>query len=162
MRKQSFGLMLIALLAGCSSHLSPLDSPISASDIKAQTFTYTELSDKQKVLWEKARRHIISTYGKSQPILRVENESNGTLLGKGLVQWKKSSSSDSTHCYSEYDIRFMTRDHKARLQLTLLPGIPTKSECDDWGLPSQYGYEQILDKFTVMSDDLGSVLRRTQ
>ncbi|MGR6861561.1 hypothetical protein ACU5EH_15305 [Aliivibrio salmonicida] len=162
MKKHSFGLMLITLLSGCSTHLTPLDSPITIFDIKAQMFTYTELSDNQNVLWEKARRHLISTYGKSQPILRVENKVNGTLLGKGLVRWKKSSSSDSYYCYSEYDIRFMTRDHKARLQLTLLPGVPAKSECDDWGLPSQYGYEQIIDKFTVMSDDLGSVLRRTK
>ncbi len=159
MKKQSVVLILATLLSGCSTQLSPLDSPITVFDIKAQTFTYNGLNGKQTTLWEKARRHIIVTYGQSQPILRVENKASGTLLGKGLVRWKLSSALESRYCYSEYDIRFMARDHKARLQLTLLPGVPTQSECDDWGLPSQYGYDQILDKFELISDNLDSVLR---
>ncbi|PQJ89225.1 hypothetical protein [Aliivibrio sifiae] len=159
MKKQSVVLILATLFSGCSTQLSPFDSPITVFDIEAQTFTYSGLNGKEAALWEKARRHITLAYGKNQPILRVENKASGTLLGKGVVRWKSPSSLDSVECYSEYDIRFMARDHKARLQLTLLPGVPTLSGCENWGLPSQFGYEQILNKFELMSDSLHSVLR---
>lgn len=160
MRTRNLGSVLMILLTGCSTHLDPFDEPISIFDIQPQTFTYTALNNQQDVLWEKARRHIISTYGKSQPILRVENESSGTLLGKGIVRWKVSvSTTNKTYCNSEYDIRFMSRDNKARLQLLLLPNVFGDSECDDLTLPSKYGYQQIRNKFELMSNNLEFVLR---
>ncbi|OCH19781.1 hypothetical protein [Aliivibrio sp. 1S128] len=154
MRTRNLGTVLMVFLTGCSAHLDPLDGPISIFDIKPQVFTYTELNSTQDILWEKARRHIMSTYGKSQPILRVENKSRGALLGKGVIRWKISASTSNTYCNSEYDIRFMSRDNKARLQLLLLPNVSGDSECDNLVLPSKYGYEQILNKFEFMSNNL--------
>lgn len=146
--------LVVILLSGCSTPTPPEIKPILLSDIKAQTFTYSELKGQQGALWEKARHHIAATYGKSQPVLRVENELNGTLLGKGVIRWKLQEGASSVYCYSDYDIRFMARDNKARFQLKLLAGIPEISECSDWELPSKYGYEQILHEFKEMSDRL--------
>ena len=150
-------LIVSSVLVGCT-HLTPLELPILASDIQPQTYTYNELTGKQNKLWEKARKHILETYGQNQPVIRVANKESGTLIGKGVIGWKILPSSQS-YCYSEYDFRLMVRDDKARFQLQLLSGVPTKSNCKNRELPSQYGYKQIIDKFDIMSGKLESALR---
>lgn len=153
MKKHVITFIFTSLLVGCSTHLNPLDLPINLIDIKAQTFTYSDLNEKQNKLWDKARQHILKTYGQSQPVIRVANKENGTLIGKGMISWKILPSSQSD-CYSGYDFRLLVRDDKARFQLQLLSGVPTKSNCKNWELPSQYGYKQIIDQFDIMSDKL--------
>lgn len=91
--------------------------------------------------------------------MRVEDESEGSLIGKGLVQWKMIDSAISPYCYSSYDIRFLAKDGKARLQLELLSGVPAGSECVAWTLPSKYGYDQILVKFGLMAKTFETILR---
>ena len=158
MRNHAIIFIFTSLLLGCSTHLNPLDLPINLIDIKAQTFTYSDLNEDQNTLWEKARKHILETYGQNQPVIRVVNKENGTLIGKGIIDWKVLPTSES-YCYSEYDFRLMARDDKARFQLQLLPGVLAKSNCEGRKLPSQYGYKQIIDKFDIMSDKLESALR---
>lgn len=145
-------LIVSSVLVGCT-HLTPLELPILASDIQPQTYTYNELNAKQNVLWGKARKHILKMYGQSQPVIRVANQTNGTLIGKGVIGWKTSPTNE-LYCYSEYDFRLMARDNKARFQLQLIPGVLTKSSCENRELPSQYGYKQIIDQFDAMSDKL--------
>lgn len=153
MKRVSIPALIASLvLVGCT-HLTPLELPILASDIQAQTYTYNELTGKQNELWGKARIHILTMYGQDQPIIRVANQTNGTLIGKGVISWKILPSSQS-YCYSEYDFRLLARNNKARFQLQLLPGVQTKSNCKNWALPSQYGYKQIIDKFDIMADKL--------
>ncbi|MGR6834150.1 hypothetical protein [Aliivibrio wodanis] len=150
-------LLVSSVLIGCV-HLTPLELPILTSDIQAQTYTYNELTGKKNELWEKARQHILIMYGKNQPVIRVANQTNGTLIGRGVIGWKILPSSQS-YCYSKYDFRLMVRDDKARFLLQLLPGVLAKSNCEGRELPSQYGYKKIIDEFDIMSDKLESVLR---
>lgn len=144
---------------GCATNPNSPDYPISQSNVQAETFTYINLDSDKAELWKRARNYIATAYGDSKAVLRVEDESSGTLMGKGLIRWKMLTSSLSPYCYSEYDIRFVAKDSKARLQLELLPGVPAISECSAWSLPSKYGYEQILSSFATMSEQLEASLR---
>ncbi len=146
-------------LLGCATNPNSPDYPISNTDIQPQTYTYVNLQTDKTELWKKARNYIATAYGDSKAVLRVEDESSGTLTGKGIIRWKMLTSTFSPYCYSEYEIRFVAKDNKARLQLELLPGVPAISECLAWSLPSKYGYEQILSSFLTMSGQLESNLR---
>lgn len=158
MKNHIFFLTSLLLIQGCATDPNSPDYPISQMDIKAQTYTYTDLSGSKTEIWKAARNHLATAYGDSKSVLRVEDENDGTLIGKGLVQWKMLTTTLSPYCYSEYDIRFVAKDNKARLQLELLPGAPSLSECVAWSLPSRYGYDQILEKFAMISDQLESSL----
>lgn len=159
MKKLLISFSICSALLGCATDPNSPDYPISQSDVRAETFTYIDLGSDKTELWKKARNYIATAYGNSNAVLRVEDESSGTLIGKGLVQWKMLTTPLSPYCYSEYDIRFVAKDSKARLQLELLPGVPAISECSAWSLPSKYGYEQILSSFSTMSEQLESSLR---
>lgn len=159
MKKELLYFPLAFALQGCATDPSSPDYPISQSDVHAQTYTYVDLDGSKDELWKKARNYIASAYGDSKAVLRVEDENSGTLIGKGIIKWKMLTSSLSPYCYSEYDIRFVSKDNKARLQLELLAGVPSISECVAWPLPSKYGYQQITDKFLQISSELEISLR---
>ncbi|WP_102505659.1 DUF4468 domain-containing protein [Salinivibrio kushneri] len=150
--------VMLLFLQGCTSPNSP-NYPISPSDIEPQTYTYLELNGDKSEVWKKARNHIATVYGDSKDVMRVGDESEGSLLGKGLIQWKMMDSAISPYCYSKYDIRFLAKDGKARLQLELLPGAPAGSECVGWTLPSKHGYNQVLEKFESMAKRFEKSLR---
>ncbi len=150
MKNIIFSLLMIVSIQGCTS-VDSVNYPISQSDIQPQTYTFLDLKSDKRELWKKARNHIATVYGDSKEVMRVEDESEGSLIGKGLVQWKMLDSAISPYCYSSYDIRFLAKDGRARLQLELLPGVPAGTECGAWTLPSKYGYEQILAKFETMA-----------
>ncbi len=158
MKNKILGIVILLVLFGCANNPNAPDYPISQSKVKAQTFTYTDLDGDKEELWEKARNYIATVYGDSKAVLRVEDEKNGTLIGKGLIGWKIFSSALSPTCHSEYDIRFVAKDNKARLQLELLSGAPALSGCT-WKLPSNFGYEQVISEFERMSSELESALR---
>lgn len=139
MKKELLYFSLALALQGCATNPNSPDYPISQSDVQAQTYTYVGLDGSKGELWKKARNYIATSYGDSKAVLRVEDENSGTLIGKGIIKWKMLTSSLSPYCYSEYDIRFVSKDNKARLQLELLAGVPSMSECVAWTLPSKYG-----------------------
>ena len=150
---------LILSIQGCSTDPNSPNYPISQVEVKPQTYTYLNLTDNKSDLWKKARNYIASAFGNSKAVLRVEDDADGTLIGKGLIQWKMLDNALSPFCYSNYDIRFVAKENKARLQLELLPGVPAGSECVAWQLPSRYGYNQILMKFSDISSQLENSLR---
>jgi hypothetical protein len=159
MKKLLISFSICLALLGCATNPNSPDYPISQTDVQAETFTYIDLGSDKTELWKRARNYIATAYGDSKAVLRVEDETSGTLMGKGLIRWKMLTTPLSPYCYSEYDIRFVAKDNKARLELELLPGVPAISECSAWSLPSKYGYEQILSSFSTMSEQLESSLR---
>lgn len=159
MNKLTIVTFISFLMLGCATDPSSPDHPISQSEVQAKTYTYTNLDGNKVQLWKKARNYIATVYGDSKSVLRVEDEVEGTLIGKGLVRWQMINSVLSPYCYSEYDIRFVAKDSWARLQLELLSGAPAVSECTGWVLPSRFGYEQILAKFDVISQNMESTLK---
>jgi len=157
MKNKILGSVISLLLVGCASNPNAPAHPISESMLKLQTYTYTDLNGTRSDLWKKALNYMATTYGDSKAVLRVEDELEGVLIGKGLVRWQKYDSFLSPNCLSEYDIRFIAKNNKARLQLELLRGVPAASECN-WALPSNYGYKQILSQFSNISGNLKSAL----
>lgn len=154
MKNIKIGVISLLLLQGCATDPNSPNYPIKESDLAVQTYTYTELQGNQSEIWKKARNYIATAFGDSKAALRVEDESSGILIGKGLVQWKMLDSALSPTCYSEYTIQFAAKDGKARLQLELLSGAPALSECTGWRLPSKFGYNQILSQFSQTSKQL--------
>lgn len=156
--KRVFALTVLALsIQGCAS--TPENSPISKEELKLKTYTYTNLDGDKALIWQKARNYLASTYNNSNTILRVSDEEAGTLIGKGAFKWKLLDQFGSPYCLSDYQIRFIAKDSKARLQLELLDGVPPLSECLGWPLPSGYGYQQIMSEFDDISTGLERSLR---
>lgn len=150
---------LILAIQGCATDSNSPNYPIPQLEVKAQTYTYLDLNDNISNLWKKARNYIASAFGNSKAVIRIEDEAGGTLIGKGIIQWKMLDSTLSPYCYSNYEIRFIAKENKARLQLELLPGVPAGSECVAWKLPSRYGYNQVVMKFNDISSQLENSLR---
>ncbi|MUK62981.1 hypothetical protein GNP81_06095 [Aliivibrio fischeri] len=148
--------VFVLFLNGCSSS-DPLTMQIDPVNVKAQMYTYTDLNKNQSELWEITHQYLMNHYEQHQTEIRVMDRANASFIGKGIVKWKISPT-EPLYCYSAYDFRFMARDNKARLQLKLLPGVPSLSGCHDWELPSEYGYKQILDKFEAISTQLNHEL----
>jgi hypothetical protein len=145
------------LIQGCVS--TPENTPIKKDQLEVKTYTYTDLDGTKELLWKRANNYLASTYNNSKAILRVSDIEQGTLIGKGSYRWKMLDSYGSPYCLSEYQIRFIAKDQKARLQLELLEGAPPLSKCIAWTLPSGYGYSQIMNEFDDISEGLENALR---
>ena len=148
---------LLALLQGCQS--TPEDKLITRDQLEAKTYTYVDLSANKDELWLRARNYLASTYVNSKTINRVSDKKDGTWIGKASIRWKMLDMTFSPYCLSDYQIRFISKDYKARLQLELLEGVPVLSECKGWPLPSGYGYKQIIEEFDHISSGLEDALK---
>lgn len=156
--KRVLGLVsLFLLIQGCTS--SPENNPITKKQLEVKTYTYTNLKGDKNQLWLKARNYLASTYNNSKSIQRVSDEERGTFIGKGAFKWKLLDQFGSPYCLSDYQIRFIAKDNKARLQLELLEGVPPLSKCTGWPLPSGFGYQQIMTEFNNISIGLEKALR---
>ncbi len=99
-------------------------------------------------------------YGDSRRVIRVKDQNDGIIIGRGLVEWRMLSSNIlSPKCDSEYDIKFIAKDNKARLQLSLLPNNSLTSKCGNWKYPSRSGYKSIISNFDSMSKQLNKSLK---
>lgn len=82
--KRAFTLAAQTLsIQGCVS--TPENSPISREELEVKTYTYTNLVGDKGQIWQKARNYLASTYNNSNAILRVSDEEEGTLIGKGAL-----------------------------------------------------------------------------
>lgn len=135
-------------LTGCAS-MMPADSNAQAE------FTYDYVIDgvDQDTLFIRARDYFATAYGDSRSVFRVQDQESATIIGRGSSSWYIAT----TRCSSEYDIRFMSKDGKARLQLELLRGIPSYSQCG-WDWPTKTGYDTIVSGFNDLADSLEKAL----
>jgi hypothetical protein len=160
MKNIILSLIITLALVGCVTDPNSPYVMIPSSEVEAQTYTYTELNGNKSELWKKARNYIATVYGDSKSVFRVEDEVDGVLLGKGVINWSMGGGTASLgvkhYCSSEYDIRFVAKDNKAQLQLKISKTI---LECKNWITPSRYGYAEILREFERMSKELEASLR---
>jgi hypothetical protein len=160
MKNILLSLIITLILAGCATDPNSPYAMIPASEIEAQTYTYTELKGNKIELWKKARNYIATVYGDSKTVFRVEDEADGVLLGKGVIDWSMGDGSLSlgvkNYCSSEYDIRLVAKDNKAQLQLKISRTI---LKCKNWVTPSRYGYGEILKEFARISEGMEASLR---
>jgi hypothetical protein len=150
--------VLIFFLVGCASMIPPERLPITT---EKRDFIYDfKVPGKSKTeLFNNARNYLATSYGNSKDVTRVEDEKEGTIIGKAVSEWKFSTNDwmiPHVPCYSRYNIFFVAKDEKARLQLSLLEGTVLPS-CG-WRLPPKQDYPQIVDQFNTIANDLKSAL----
>jgi len=145
------------VLIGCVS--APKSEPITIPDIKPITYDYVIDNTSKDILWKRARNYLATVYGDSKSVIRVEDQGQGVIIGKGIVNWKIINQTYSPNCNSNYDIRFMAKENKARLQLELIEGVPPASKCTGWVLPSSFGYTQVEESFKNISEGLENALK---
>lgn len=119
------------------------------------TYDYQVSSADKDTLWTRARDYFANTYGDSRSVLRVQDKAESSLIGKAAATWYVATN----RCSTEYNLKFLSKDGKARLQLELLEGVPSYSPCSGWPWPSQSGYESIVDGFNGLSLELEEALK---
>lgn len=150
--------VVVGLLAGCFGITPAMKAEMAPVDQNAQkefTYDFSLPGKSQADLWRSARDFFAETYGDSRAVFRVEDEKDGTLIGRGLAPWALMS----TRCISEYQIRFAAKVGKARLQYELIEGAPALSQCQGWLLPSKSGYKEITDSFAKSAKSLELALQ---
>lgn len=151
---------LVIALSGCAT-VGPELTQISINDIKPITFDYSIPNASKEILFKRARNHFATVYGDSRSVIRVEDANEGVILGKGAVEWKLATGSfviPYMSCYAEYNLRFVAKDSKARLQMELIDGAPTYSQCSGWSRPTIPAYKEVLASFDNTSKSLSNAL----
>ncbi len=155
--KKTLLIALAFMLAGCAS-IPPDRLPIT-TEKREFTYDYTIPKKSQKELFKAARNYLATSYGDSKEVSRVEDEEQGTIIGKAITGWNLSIDSwmiPHIPCASNYSIIFIAKEGRARLQLTLVEGTPMQS-CG-WSSPPKRDYPQIVLQFNGLADGLGQAL----
>ena len=142
------------ILTGCASGFSEI-VPADKTSKRIFTYDYVVEGASKDVLWTRARDYFAKSFGDSRSVLRVQDKESSTLIGKGAESWNLLSNI----CASEYDLQFMSKEGRARLQLEIIEGVPSYSSCKGWPWPSQSGYETIVSSFGALSSGLETALR---
>jgi|GEM_PF-1117680 len=153
---------MLGLLTGCAApQMGPGATMVTEDVLQPHTYDYTISSAAKDVLFQRARDYFATSFGDSRSVIRVQDANEGLILGKGATSWNIETGmtfAPITTCYSEYDVRFMAKDGKARLQVELIRGAPSYSVCSGWALPTITGYQKILEGFNTFSKSLGVAL----
>lgn len=153
MRALLFVLLGISII-GCSTLI-----PVQADRDAQREFVYDyEVQGVDKTeLWVRARNFIAESFGDSRSVLRVEDREETTLIGRGAVSWNLLGNT----CATEYQLRFESRDNRARLGLEIIEGVPPYSACTGWPWPSEDGYNTIINSFERLSNGLEDALNES-
>ncbi|ONF99865.1 hypothetical protein BWQ95_23825 [Aeromonas hydrophila] len=52
------------------------------------TYDYNIPNTNKDVLFKRARNHFATVYGDSRSVIRVQDEAEGLIIGKGAIDWK--------------------------------------------------------------------------
>ena len=149
---------LVLMLSGCTT-LSPEQKPITTEQ-REFIFEYAVPAKSKTELFKAARNHFALSYGNSKEVSRLEDEEQGTIIGKAVAPWSLSLDSiiiPAMPCASNYNLIFIAKDGKARLQLTLLEGAALPLSCG-WARPPKRDYPQIVSHFKSASESLSNAL----
>lgn len=144
------------LLTGCMT-IAPDQYPITD---EPRTFTYDyQVPGKTKSqIFRSAQQHFALAYGDSRAVSRSADDEDGTYIGKAIVSWNMKIDGlliPHIACASNYNIVFIAKDGKARLQLSLLDGTVAPANC---ALPPKRDYPQIVASFNATSKKLEEAL----
>lgn len=149
---------MMAALAGCAITI-PADRMPITTEQREFIYEYAAPGKSQTDLFRDARNYLAMSYGDSKEVSRVEDEAQGTIIGKAIAPWSLSTDSaliPFIPCASNYNIIFVAKEHKARLQLTLVDGV-AMSSCQ-WTSPPKRDYPQIVKQFNGISAGLESAI----
>ena len=149
-------MLFIIFLTGCVA-IPPI---VKEDSITPSTYNYTELNADKNTIFIRARDHFATIYGDSRSVIRVQEQKEGIILGKGAIDWILDISGiGNLQCTAEYNVRFLAKDNKARLQLELINGAPSYSKCSGWPLPTETAYKKIQTEFDAISIQLEKALK---
>jgi hypothetical protein len=114
----------------------------------------------QQELYRSARNYLATAYVDSRAVARVEDESQGTIIGKGVVNWNYRTDESllpTVPCSSSYDVIFIAKEGRARLQLTFKEGAMSITSCNVT-LPPKRDYPQIVNQFEAMAAGMEQAL----
>lgn len=147
-------------LAGCSA--IPADSYPITNEPREFTYDFQVPGKSKAEIFKAAQQHFSMAYGDGRAVERSANEADGIYTGKALIRWTLLANQGGfikTQCLSNYEIIFIAKDGKARLQLALLEGAPPLSNCQGWPLPPKSDYPQIATQFNDSAKKLESALQ---
>lgn len=143
--KALVALLAAAVLAGCAA-IPPERMPITTEQ-REFTYEFSAPSRSKDQIFKDVRNYFALAYRDTNKIGRVEDSVDGTIIAKAISPWRLTTDSGlipSIPCGSNYNIIFVARDGKAKLQLVLLDGaVPP---CG-WSLPPKRDYPQVLREF---------------
>ena len=146
------------MLAGCLE-VSPEQMPIT-SEQREFVYEYAVPDQTKAELFRAARSNFAVAYGNSREVDWLEDEGQGTIIGKAIAPWNLTIGTipvQSVPCASNYNLVFIAKDGRARLELSLLEEVALPSSCG-WKLPSKRDYPQVVEHFQRAFETLGNAL----
>ncbi|MCT7942592.1 DUF4468 domain-containing protein [Shewanella holmiensis] len=156
--KNLFAFVVLVGLSGCATTSM---QQVSDQDIQPKEYIYEDLAIDQEQVFKKARDFFAESFGDSTSVVRVSDIDEGKYIGKGIVSWTLSDGIASIQCPSNYTLKFLARDNRAKLELVLNKGIVPGQTCR-WDKPTVSGYNEVLALFDSISANLESYLRSNQ
>ena len=130
--------------AGCIKYLEMTQ--------KMQNFQYEYKMDgkSKKQIWKLARNHYATVYGDFRSVFSVQDEEEGTLIGKGTIKW--TFDHGMLNCYRGYHIKFHTKNEYAKLTLKLMRTGRLSCKL------TENGYKQMQEHLINLHNDLNTAL----
>lgn len=151
--KLTFFLLIPFLTACASSRLTQ----ISDSEIQPMEYVYENLDGNRTEIFKRARDFFAESFGDSTSVVRVSDVEQGKYIGKGVVSWVLSTGMVSVPCASNYTLKFLSKDGRAKLEITLNKGIVAGHSCR-WDKPTVDGYSEVTAEFDRISSQLKKYL----
>jgi len=152
--KYKLTFLLIPFLTACAS---PQLTQISDSEIQPMEYVYENLDGNKTEIFKRARDFFAESFGDSTSVVRVSDVDQGKYIGKGVVSWTLSSGVVSIPCASNYTLKFLSKDSRAKLEITLNKGVVTGHSCR-WDKPTIDGYSEVMAEFDRISFQLKEYL----
>ncbi|CRN03863.1 hypothetical protein [Pseudomonas sp. 34 E 7] len=159
MFKTLFAATATLLLVACVA--TPQEQLLITTEKREFLYDYDVAGASKAQLFARANDFLAVSFQNSKLISRVEDKERGAVIAKAVSSWMLSTDGlivTGVPCYSNYDIYFIAKDGRARLQLELVAGAPHPSSCG-WTLPPKRDYPQIVDQFNDIDASLGKSLR---
>lgn len=151
--KTAFAGIGFIALAACSS-VTPMDESAPTTF----TYDYKNLDASKSELFNRARNFLATNYGDTNEVLRVVDESEGIIIGRGSSPWTINKLAGN-QCSTTHNVKFAAKENRARLQFELVSGAPAYSGCPGWDMPTIDGYKEIKTDFDNFSERLEQALK---
>lgn len=143
-------LVAVGILSGCVNDMA--FSPLT--DEKRDFIYDYSVPGKSKVeIFKSARNFLATTYGDSKSIGRVEDEEEGVIIAKAVTTWHMDTGMVKVKCLSGYDLNFIAKAERARLQLIIKKAPQQNYECG-WTEPSKQGYPEVVRNLDILAQEL--------
>lgn len=143
--------LILATLSGCAG----MEMVDEENYKREYVFDYTVPGKNKSDIFKAARDSLAMSYGDSNKVFRVLDENDGTIIGKGIARCQLAPVLNAI-CDYDYNIKFMSKDNRGRLQLTI-GGVANPQNCN-WDRPSAYGSEQISKQMNEIGGLLDKAL----